>query len=461
MKQEANLLVSSLKENKFLLIKDTKKEFYHYIGEKVVIKNVATLHYLSRLFSSLDASKLSLQIIERCFQAFVGSASFLELDFNTIAKIMSSSELNIDSELEVFNAVVSWLNYNSERSVHAKNLFSKIRISLLSVPALKLISNKLSCYVDNFFGINEMILQKTKGRHPKFFKSACRFCEQDKYDIIFCEGSKPHDVVCEVYSVKANDFNKVTRLPQLKEGRLWSRVICLKCEIYVFSGVNAHSECVTSIEKYSSVNNSWDVVAHMCDKRIGYSVCSFIGSAYVLGGFIRTFAINSCLKLDRTRWTKVAGMNEPRKDASCAVFEGKIVVTGGLNANGPLKTAEAYDHVADIWTHMPSMIKMRYHHKSFAVKNKLFIVGGCYTETLETYDCFGDKFVTFKSPPKCFSVYTFGNNEVVLVGRKIFVFQRYKKICLTYNLETETWSEEQFELTNHFENFSCVKYQQL
>ena len=91
---------------------------------------------------------------------FVDSTSFLELDFKHISKILSSSELNIDSEMEVFNAIVSWLGHNKERSKYAKGLFLKVRLLLLSDPALELISEKISCFVDDFAFINEVITEK-------------------------------------------------------------------------------------------------------------------------------------------------------------------------------------------------------------------------------------------------------------------------------------------------------------
>ena len=48
-------------------------------------------------------------------------------------------------------------------------------------------------------------------------------------------------------------------------------------------------------------------------------------------------------------------MNEPRCNFSSAVFEGKIVVSGGFN-NETLNTVESYDHVAKSWTNMPNMV---------------------------------------------------------------------------------------------------------
>ena len=67
-------------------------------------------------------------------------------------------------------------------------------------------------------------------------------------------------------------------------------------------------------------------------------------------------------------------MNVSISYTSCAVFEGRIVVSGGYN-NGFLSTVEAYDHIAEKWTNMLNIVEETYHHKSVAFKNKLFIVG--------------------------------------------------------------------------------------
>ena len=59
-----------------------------------------------------------------------------------------------------------------------------------------------------------------------------------------------------------------------------------------------------------------------------------------------------------------------RKFAACTVFEGKIVVSGGVQSN----TVESYDFYENKWTYLPSMIEYRYFHGSVSVGNKLFVI---------------------------------------------------------------------------------------
>ena len=106
-------------------------------------------------------------------------------------------------------------------------------------------------------------------------------------------------------------------------------------------------------------------------KPTDFCSCPFVDSIYLLGGF-SNYITNSCLAFNTTKktWKIISRMNESRYNASCAVFEGIIFVSGGHNDNGrKLNTAEAYDHIDDSWTNMQSMNVERHSHKSVAIKN--------------------------------------------------------------------------------------------
>ena len=152
-------------------------------------------------------------------------------------------------------------------------------------------------------------------------------------------------------------------------------------------------------------------------------------------------------------------MNVSRCNASCVVFEGKIVVSGGIYNNGRLKTVEAYDHVANTWTNMPNMINRRSSHKSVAIKNKLFIVGG-NTTTCEVYDSNCGKFNLLKLVKDSFTGYFDYPIKVLSVENKIFVFKELKKNVLLYDVEKNDWSKEPCSLIQNLDDYSCVKVPQ-
>ena len=138
-------------------------------------------------------------------------------------------------------------------------------------------------------------------------------------------------------------------------------------------------------------------------------------------------------------------MNSARSHLACSVFEGRIVVSGGYNRE-ILNTVEAYDHVGDTWENLPNMIIGRDGHKSVAVKNKLFVMGGFFKNSCEVFDSTNFIFTLFKQPKLDSKFYLRNPSEVITIGSKLFCLKRNIKI---YDLENDEWSEKPCEATKN------------
>ena len=80
----------------------------------------------------------------------VDTYCFPELDFSSVSNLLASSCLQVDSEVEVFNAANKSMNNNKEeRSKHAKQLLLKVRFNLLSDHCVKYLLNESSCISTN------------------------------------------------------------------------------------------------------------------------------------------------------------------------------------------------------------------------------------------------------------------------------------------------------------------------
>ena len=213
---------------------------------------------------------------------------------------------------------------------------------------------------------------------------------------------------------------------------------------------------MTSIDKYSPSTNTWNKVSDIYDDRRFFCLCAFIDKIFIIGGTFRHWTrTKSCFQFGTKyyNWKEVAGMNEAREDAACAVFDGTVVVSGGWGNDGDeLNTVEAYDVVADEWSSMPNMISGKYYHSLLAVRNKLFVIGRS-RDTCEVFDKKSKNFVALKSS----SVEDVYLNKAISVGSKILVFQDKSAIVLCYDVDEDDWSKESCEVTEHLRSFSCVK----
>ena len=297
MKNNKMELILSLKTNNILFDKGNENEICKQMENKVNVKNATIFYYAAHHFKIKNLSKISLPFIERCFPMVAESHNFLELSFLHIGKIILSSELNVDSELQIVNVVEDWLSHKrTKRSKYAKDLLLKIRLSLLSHPALDYILKSKSTFSMNAEceSIIREALENKKESHSNKLSTTNRYCKQDKFSLLVCGGMYTN-VVNDVFSIKAEDLNSVNHLAPMREDRKRFQAVCIKNEVYVFGGVDDNYDCIMSVEKYSPATNTWEKVADMYDDRKVFCACSFMDNVYVLGRLLNDL-VNSCIK---------------------------------------------------------------------------------------------------------------------------------------------------------------------
>ena len=181
-----------------------------------------------------------------------------------------------------------------------------------------------------------------------------------------------------------------------------------------------------TIEKYSKIIKNSIVLPSLLDKRIQFCVCSFMQKIYVVGGYIEVgnYTINSCMCYDikSNKWTYVASMIKSRTNASCAVFKGKIVVTGGITKRHnffSLNSTEEYCFHENEWTQFPDMLVKRGDHVTVSMCNKLFVID---RNNCEVFESVTNKFLLIENLPE---INLFVN--AVSIGYKIYVFKDVRR----------------------------------
>ena len=348
MKEHEILL--ALKINKVLQKEDTIMKINKVLHNKLTVKNVVAFYSLAKCYNLATISESSLLYVQRCFSMVVETQNFLLLDFSNLAKILASSELNIHSEIKIFNAVIAWLKPNiEERSKYAKQLFSKIRFTLLSEHALEYISNCYSTISKNqeyAKELKEVCINRLKNKSSKCYKN--RYCGQNMFNFLICGGHnvKSDNVVNTVNQLSGIDLNKTKVLSSIKLERRSFEAVFLKGEVYVFGGYDNDYMFIKSVAKYSPFTNTWYEVANMFDKRRCFCACAFVDKIFILGGYSYNdddgYILNkSCLQYEtkNKNWKEISGMTVERDCAACTVIKGNIVVSGGTdNFDNDLKS---------------------------------------------------------------------------------------------------------------------------
>ena len=439
----------------------------NYFTKKLKVRNAAALHYLfARVFKLRSMSKETQNYVERFFTNVVESEGFLELDFTLVSKLFSSSELFITSEREVLDGAFKWLSRNfKKRSKFGVRLLRKVRLRLLFGKKPKPVESGFLSAVENKKCF-EMMEKAYKSTTLDLSKSRC--CNQNSFGVLACGDRFWSRQNVKQFSVPALKCVKV--FPSMNENRINHFAVYLKGDIYVLAQpTNNHTYDYRTmlIEKYSLATNSWVDVAAMSDY-IHYCACAFSGKIYITG---RRFEekdaeneddmeifddyVSICYEFDTKthQFKQVASMVYPREQAACAIFQERIVVSGGFYHGGTFRSAYCYNTLDDAWKPMQKMLHPRRGHKLVAVESKLFAIGGNPLNPCEVYDKLSNYFVQIDCP------FTIKECQALSVGSKIFVFGTLGWLhAASYDVIEDKWSKESCEeLTGKEGQYCCVK----
>jgi len=389
--------------------------------------------------------RISDKFTQHNFQEVMEHEEFLLLPLKQLIEIISSDELNVRNEEQVFQAVMAWVKYNiNERRNHLANVLQHVRMPLLTPKFLVgtvgsdiLIKSDEACrdLVDE--AKNYLLLPqerplmqgpRTRPRKPirkgEVLFAVGGWCSGDaiasveRYDPQMGEWKMVSPMSkrrCGVgvavlndllYAVGGHDgqsyLNSIERYdPQTNQ---WSSdvaptsscrtsvgVAVLDGFLYAVGGQDGVS-CLNNVERYDPKENKWSKVASMNTRRLGVAVAVLNGFLYAIGGSDGQCPLNTVERYDprANKWTTVSSMSTRRKHLGCAVFNNMIYAVGGRDDQTELSSAETYNPSSGHWSPMVAMMSRRSGVGLAVVNGQLYAVGGfdgtTYLKTIEQYD---------------------------------------------------------------------------
>ncbi|KAF2354688.1 Kelch repeat type 1 [Trinorchestia longiramus] len=292
---------------------------------------------------------------------------FLALSLDKMLELISSSELNVDTEERVFTAVVSWIRHELHtRKLHIASLLRHVRLPLLS-------RDFLTSMVDN-----EPLLQ-----------------------------GQPE---CQTLQLEALKYHL---LPEQRSSFTSERTVERKplgYKPYVFavgggSLFNLHSE----VESYNPRTDRWMPVAPMKNRRSRTAAASLSRHLYVMGGYDGVSDISQCEVYQPATncWTSITAMGTKRSCHGVGTLNGLIYCVGGYDGASCLNSVERYDPLTGIWSSCPAMSCRRRHTKVAVLDQCLYAVAGfdtsnyqCSVERLDPREgkwCFASPLISRRS----------------------------------------------------------------
>ncbi|XP_036169988.1 kelch-like protein 3 isoform X3 [Myotis myotis] len=384
-----------------LQLMDVRQNCCDFLQSQLHPTNCLGIRAFADVHTCTDLLQQANAYAEQHFPEVMLGEEFLSLSLDQVCSLISSDKLTVSSEEKVFEAVISWINYEKEtRLEHMAKLMEHVRLPLLPRDYL----------------VQVMIV--VGGQAPKAIRSVeCYDFEEDRWDQIaelpsrrcragvvfmaghvYAVGGFNGSLRVRTVDVYDGVKDQWTSIASMQERRSTLGAAVLNDLLYAVGGFDG-STGLASVEAYSYKTNEWFFVAPMNTRRSSVGVGVVEGKLYAVGGY--DGASRQCLSTVEqynpatNEWTYVADMSTRRSGAGVGVLSGQLYATGGHD--GPLvrKSVEVYDPGTNTWKQVADMNMCRRNAGVCAVNGLLYVVGGddgsCNLASVEYYNPATDK----------------------------------------------------------------------
>ncbi len=117
----------------YLLLPGLKTMACNFLKKKVTIENCVFNYYFAEKYRCVKLGEKAREVINSNFYVILETEDFLSLDMKQVMEWVSSNDVIVDAEEDLFKAIVKWVSHNkSEREAHFPELFHQVRLT--SIP---------------------------------------------------------------------------------------------------------------------------------------------------------------------------------------------------------------------------------------------------------------------------------------------------------------------------------------
>uniref|UniRef100_A0A3Q1IGS3 BACK domain-containing protein n=1 Tax=Anabas testudineus TaxID=64144 RepID=A0A3Q1IGS3_ANATE len=382
----------------------------------------------------------------RQFQKVSCTSKFKDLPAKQLLKYLNSHSLCVPSELVVFKAVVAWIQAKPKIRLRlAKELMKTIHFPLMTFKEFKEVQS-LNMWSDHSLAeLYEAVFQDFCSSDTTT-QSQCRIY-LPKESLVLIGGDQISDdlgsrsISKELWFgnslrnhtgiIKAMEWRRLGEMPE--PARFSHEVAVLNGQLYVFGGKKYYgiSDTLNSVYRFDPLQNHWENLADMQEKRCSFSVVVLDDKIYAIGGHCDPDYIDSVEQYCPTAnsWSFTWPLDLPLSGHVAKVLQRKIFITGGQSRDSQSLASMFLYHPEEGSTYKANMMKPRAHHCMETLGEYLYVAGGITTDhnltavdqlSCEVYNPAGDSWTAFMSLP----VPHVGAGSAVLEG-KFYVLGGY------------------------------------
>ena len=361
-----------LKIADFLVIPSLKEVSSKVIIQTLSSSNCLMVYYLAVNYRCIELQEKARDFIHANFTRVVEHEDFLNLTVSEVEEWISSDEMKVRGEEDVFQAIVKWAEQNGdgEREKFFE-LFRHVRLIYLSrnyvlneIFPHPLVTNDKACTAFVLDAVKDV----SSGSEECFFAQAPRNCLKTTEDCLVVSANTK--TLCYVpYE------NKWYQMADKAKSSFHS-TSAYHGKVYMNNGPGVDY----AIERFDPAVNSWAPLMSYSGEMSHFSaaVVYFQGSLYVIGGQKRGEVANCVHKYnaDTNLWQEVAPMNVSRSSLHAVADKDTIYAIGGQKNNQILDVVERFDSKMNSWCRVASMLEKKLLPCVAILNARVFLFGG-------------------------------------------------------------------------------------
>ncbi|XP_061565902.1 kelch-like protein 33 [Cololabis saira] len=334
--------------------------------------------------------------VVRQFQKVSCTSKFKDLPAKQLFKYLNSHSLCVSSEIIVFKAVVAWIQAKPNTRLRlAKELMKMVHFPLMTFKEFKEVqsenmwtNHRLSKVYDAVF--EEFCSSETELENQYRIylpKESLVLIGGDRIsedlgtrsisrDLWFGNSWRNHTGI-----KKAMEWRRLAEMPE--PARFCHEVAVLGGQLYVFGGKKYYGiyDTLDSVYRYDPLQNSWESLSDMQEKRCYFSVVVLDGKIYAIGGYCENDHMDSveCYCPTTNSWSFTWPLKLPLSGHVAKVFQGQIFVSGGRNSDYVCLPSTFVYHPETGSTYMANMNEPRAQHCMETLGENLYVAGGITT----------------------------------------------------------------------------------
>ena len=419
----------------YLIIPGLKTASGRFLEREMSHINCISTFYLAEKYDCDELIANSRRFILENIVSVAKLDEFLHLEAKEIERWISSDDITVKEEADVFKIILDWVNHRkSERKTAFEELFRHVRLRFLSrdyledVVTNELVRENFACVklvmdaamkIATFADEDHLPQSPRKGLETRVIVARggkytfCYIPEEDQWkrlpdgtaelkastskmikfrDQLFTftksQGSERYDPIFNDWSALKSHVDSCD-------------VAVIKGEIYAVQ-VNATDQS-TAVIKYNVELCRWETVdlSFAQDCRVYTCVVAAGRHLYMIGGWKSTETFFAkCNRFDTVekKWEEIADMQEERGGPFGVATREKIFVAGGMKRGTKLNTSEIYDISTNEWQLFQCLNVPRYYGCMVQLNGNLYVLGGMNKDnqnelSVEYFDTAEDKWI--------------------------------------------------------------------